>query len=263
MKEITKDVYIYALTAPSGQIHYIGRTVNPSRRFNTHAGTEENTPKGLWIRGLRSIGEEPGFVVLDTTDEENAHDIEKWWIEFGLRMGWKLTNTMGVKTAKYNLDAIHQMPLSGNLVASYVPKEETEPLDDSDAIVNEIISMLSNKGKVADSVEKINNSMTLLIQLTYDVDETGLCNIDSLGHLRGIAPWSTRNYGRYGLLRTEANVLAVHIRRLSCENDALYTWVESQRKWHVNLDIYPTKDAALEYWDKRQLTVDDFLLLKS
>lgn len=99
--------YIYGLIDPMlHKICYIGRTINLYGRLEQHVEEVTATIKGEWIKRLRAAGIRPTLVVLDYFEDGNAEAIETWWIEFGRRAGWPLTNTIGIDSEKYNMASL-------------------------------------------------------------------------------------------------------------------------------------------------------------
>lgn len=88
------EVYIYGLKDPrTGEIRYVGKTVNPSSRFSFHmAGNDVNRHKQNWLTGLKREGVKPEMVILEVTDEDRWEGREKYWIAKGRKDGWPLTN---------------------------------------------------------------------------------------------------------------------------------------------------------------------------
>lgn len=99
--------YIYGLIDPTvHKVSYIGRTINLYERLDAHIDEVAKTIKGDWIRRLRASGLRPTLVVLDSFEDGPADAIEQWWIEFGRRAGWPLTNMIGIHADKYNLKTL-------------------------------------------------------------------------------------------------------------------------------------------------------------
>jgi hypothetical protein len=87
--------YIYALIDPRDRsVRYVGQTDNMDRRCTQHINTNEDTPKGAWVIELRRLGLAPTMVQLERVDNDRDTGYrEKWWIIFGQRHGWQLTNS--------------------------------------------------------------------------------------------------------------------------------------------------------------------------
>ena len=92
MEDLT--VYIYGLSDLSGNIRYIGQSVNPWLRYEQHIIDDAGTPKARWIQSMAVRGAKPNLVILDKTSKENARYLETWWIVMGRKKGWKLTNAV-------------------------------------------------------------------------------------------------------------------------------------------------------------------------
>lgn len=123
---------------------------------------------------------------------------------------------------------------------------------------------MSQAGAMKASAELCNTAINRLIELAYQHDDCGLCNVDAHTGVfnRKIAmPWSTRNYSRYALQRTEADVLAIHVNRLHAATVPLFTYDAGSKRWAVNLFDYPTQAAAVAYWKSAQLTGKDYQVL--
>lgn len=90
--------YIYGLTDPrTGLIRYVGKTDHPRLRLRAHIedalATYADTPKKVWIRELMvDAHQAPTMVILEDA-VGNWRKREQWWIAFGKRLGWPLTNS--------------------------------------------------------------------------------------------------------------------------------------------------------------------------
>lgn len=89
-------VFIYSLSDPrTGEVRYVGKAFDVTRRFYGHLCDKTNTPKTAWIKSLKRQGLKPQIVVvqsfLNVLDEvwQNA---ERFWIESFRSSGCKLTN---------------------------------------------------------------------------------------------------------------------------------------------------------------------------
>lgn len=124
-------------------------------------------------------------------------------------------------------------------------------------------AQLSRRGAMAASAELVNTSISRLIELAYQLDDTGIAaNVDEDGRLLVSIPWG-RYYQRFGLRANEAAVLALHIKRL-CDSPSvapLFVYDDSMRSWFVNVFDYGTFAAAVNYWRKCQLGAGDYLAL--
>lgn len=99
-------IYIYGLIDPlTNQISYVGQSNDPFRRWEEHC-SGDNTLKGEWVRRLKASGITPVVVILDHVHGGDPFLVENWWIEFGRRMGWPLTNSTPDLSSKYDLSSL-------------------------------------------------------------------------------------------------------------------------------------------------------------
>jgi hypothetical protein len=128
----------------------------------------------------------------------------------------------------------------------------------------DIAAQLSRRGALMGAVELINEVVFKLIELSYETDEAGLCNVDPYTGVyeRFPMPWG-RRYQLYGLKATEAEILALHVARLQdlTSKAPLFAYDAITRRWAVNIIDYPTKNSALGYWSSVQLDADSYRLL--
>ena len=98
--------------------------------------------------------------------------------------------------------------------------------------------------------------LTALERLVADAYERtshgALINTDITGALLIPVPWSKHNAGKWGLRRQESDALRALMvleQRKGPEKGRapLILWDAESRRWFVDLDIYPTVEAAREY----------------
>lgn len=125
---------------------------------------------------------------------------------------------------------------------------------------------LSRAGALGAAAERCNEAVNRLIVLAYEVDEqTGShANVDGITGVfeRFPMPWG-RYYRDWGLMRTEAAVLALHVKMLqfSATVAPLWTYDDVSRRWAVNFFDYDTQAAALAYWRRCEMTAKDYQML--
>ena len=122
---------------------------------------------------------------------------------------------------------------------------------------------LSRRGAMAASAELVNTAVSRLIELAYQVDDTGLrCNVDEDGRLLMPVPWG-RSYQRYALRATESAVLGLHVKRLWERPPVapLFVYDVDMRAWFVNVFDYGDYAAAVAYWRRAQLGAGDYMAL--
>jgi hypothetical protein len=86
---------IYALCDPgTGEIRYVGKTVRtPQRRLYYHmkkADEGSTLYVSNWLRSLEGV--RPTITILDRGPAQWLDDLERWWIAYCRRMGYRLTN---------------------------------------------------------------------------------------------------------------------------------------------------------------------------
>lgn len=87
------SVFIYALKSPTtGEIRYVGKTMNLSARFSKHLSDTRINHRTNWIRSLTSIGLKPVVEILDEVPEEFWPQWEVAWIDYFREQGFDLTN---------------------------------------------------------------------------------------------------------------------------------------------------------------------------
>ena len=94
MMKTDMPVYIYGLAEPaSGDIRYVGKTDDLSGRLAHHiCHTDGKSYRQHWLASIKNKGLVPRLIVLEASDQLNWEDAERWWIAFGRREGWRLTN---------------------------------------------------------------------------------------------------------------------------------------------------------------------------
>lgn len=118
---------------------------------------------------------------------------------------------------------------------------------------------MSRRGAMAAAAELCNTAMFRLIELSYEQDEIGFCNIDEDGRLLLPVPWG-RHYQRYGLRATESAVLALHVKGLgqSPKYAPLWLYDAPMRSWFLNRWDYGDTGAAFSYWKKCGLSAKTY-----
>jgi hypothetical protein len=98
--------YIYGLFDPrDDQIRYVGRTSNLKHRYRTHryTGSKGNT-KSDWVSELKDLGLLPVMKGLAKVSGEDVEEKEKYYINYYLKQGANLTNTLLYKSHKSDPD---------------------------------------------------------------------------------------------------------------------------------------------------------------
>ena len=105
--------------------------------------------------------------------------------------------------------------------------------------------------------ELMNEALARLVQLAYELDEGGFCNIDAVtGKLLIAAPWGRNGQGVWGIRPQEANILRQILFDWQYPGPTLLRFDKSRRSWFVNLYDFDDYAAASRWLDKHQVTVD-------
>ena len=87
------NVYIYTLEHPTtGEVRYVGQTVNPTLRYKQHLRGEPFRKRKAWMDSLAALGLKPKMEILEEVEEENILDAEWFWIEYLQFLGCRLLN---------------------------------------------------------------------------------------------------------------------------------------------------------------------------
>lgn len=86
--------FIYSLEFPKGNIRYIGKANDPSKRFVAHISrrNEGKTKKNSWIKSVLAKGFTPVLTVLDEVDSDEWEFWETHYIHLYRSFGFNLTN---------------------------------------------------------------------------------------------------------------------------------------------------------------------------
>ncbi len=93
------DVTIYALCEPdTGEVRYIGRSANPTRRLHAHVSqarqVTHRAPSAQWVRGLLAVGVGPSLRVLEIVNVDDAIMAEERAIARHRSMRCELVNAV-------------------------------------------------------------------------------------------------------------------------------------------------------------------------
>jgi len=84
---------IYTLSDPiSGEIRYVGKSINAEARLGRHLRDKSETHKARWIRRLKANGVSPVMDIVEIVEDKDWQEAERFWIESFRVMGFKLTN---------------------------------------------------------------------------------------------------------------------------------------------------------------------------
>ena len=98
-------VYIYALKDPrDGQIRYVGKTANVSRRLKGHIRDGIISRKRAWLIDLVASGLIPEVEILEIANTENFSQREAAWIEKVANEGCNITNVVFNPNGKESIE---------------------------------------------------------------------------------------------------------------------------------------------------------------
>ena len=90
-----KNVFIYCLKSPDGEIKYVGKTKNIKRRLSAHLYEANGKSKRHvlnWIRSLKAQGLRPTIEVIEECSVDVWQEREKYWISYYREHTDKLCN---------------------------------------------------------------------------------------------------------------------------------------------------------------------------
>jgi hypothetical protein len=90
-----RNIHVYTLHDPSGDIRYVGITVDPGKRLQDHlrSPATEKTYKSRWVAKLLREGQVPHMTVIQTLPASCWEAAERYWIAYFREAGCALTNT--------------------------------------------------------------------------------------------------------------------------------------------------------------------------
>lgn len=109
MSEYIKISYIYSLLCPlTGDIKYIGKTINPKIRFNNHIKEFRGKNKKInWIKSLYKKNLLPIMKIIEVVPFENEDEKEIYWINYYKNLGCDLKNMTTGGSGRRNPDENH------------------------------------------------------------------------------------------------------------------------------------------------------------
>lgn len=85
---------IYFLTDPrDGTVRYVGKAKDSKYRLKAHLKDDAVNRKANWLKRLKSLGLQPTMDIVETVDEGEADESERFWIAFMKSCGASLVNT--------------------------------------------------------------------------------------------------------------------------------------------------------------------------
>jgi hypothetical protein len=104
--------------------------------------------------------------------------------------------------------------------------------------------------------ELMNESLARLVQLAYETDAGGFCNIDgATGRLLIPLPWGRNGQSRWGLRPQEANILRQVLFDWEQDGSSLLRYDRTRKSWFVALDSFPNYHLAKRWLTQHQITI--------
>jgi len=87
-------IYIYGLIDPeSGELRYIGKSIDPKSRLANHMREVSNCHRSHWIQSLKAKGMKPDIVIIESIRVMWPRQVEeKYWIKYFRDRGFNLVN---------------------------------------------------------------------------------------------------------------------------------------------------------------------------
>jgi hypothetical protein len=115
---------------------------------------------------------------------------------------------------------------------------------------------LSRHNVDAATCEVLNEALARLVQLAYEVDTGGLCNIDGVtGRFLIPLPFGRNGAAKWGIRPQEANILRQILFDWQTEPPALLIYERSRRSWFVNLVEFGSVGIAKAWIRSHQISV--------
>jgi hypothetical protein len=119
-----------------------------------------------------------------------------------------------------------------------------------------VAETLSKRNVDQATCEVLNEALARLVQLAYETDAGGLCNIDGVtGRFLIPLPFGRNGSAQWGIRPSEANVLRQILFDWQTEPPALLHYERSRRAWFVNLAEFGSAGIAKAWLRAHQVTV--------
>jgi hypothetical protein len=88
--------YIYGLVDPrTNQLRYVGKTKDAYHRYYDHMRARKNSHLRNWLRQVKSCGDQPEMLIIETVTTEQWPEAERFWIAYFEYIGANLCNRHG------------------------------------------------------------------------------------------------------------------------------------------------------------------------
>jgi hypothetical protein len=119
-----------------------------------------------------------------------------------------------------------------------------------------VADQLSKRNVDQATCELLNEALARLVQLAYETDAGGLCNIDgATGRFLIPLPFGRNGHAKWGLRPQEANILRQILFDWQLEPPALLFYDRSRRAWFVDVAQFGSAGIAKSWLRSHQITV--------
>lgn len=147
-------------------------------------------------------------------------------------------------------------------IAQARPERHTTPR--GMATLRAAADTLSRRNADAAVCELMNEALARLIDLGFEQDAGGYCNLDAAtGRLLIPLPWGRNGHARWGLRPQEANILREVLFAWQQEAQPLLFYDRTRRGWFVNLSGYRTHRAALDWLAGHAVIIAEYRAARS
>jgi hypothetical protein len=106
--------------------------------------------------------------------------------------------------------------------------------------------------------ELFGEALMRLVDLCYEEDAGGYCNIDQATNRILIPlPWGKSGHSQWGIRTQEANILR-RILALRQRQPGLFLYDRTRRAWRVNLYDFPSRDVAMSYLTRSPVSIAEY-----
>lgn len=107
-------------------------------------------------------------------------------------------------------------------------------------------------------IELMMEALQRLVDLAYEQDSGGFCNIDGpTGKVLIPLPWGRNGHQRWGLRPQEANVLREIVQGRQYA-PGIFVYDRMRRAWFVNLHDFPSRDVAMGSLERYPLGIKEY-----
>lgn len=107
-------------------------------------------------------------------------------------------------------------------------------------------------------IELFMEALSRLVDLCFEEDSGGFCNIDSVTNRILIPlPWGRNGHNAWGIRPQEANVLRAIVGARQ-RQPGLFLYDTSRRCWRVNLYDYSSREVAMRYLTRYPVGIGEY-----